>query len=79
MPLLDYREENGFWVANLETIFVAYVSDGAEYGFDYSLWPQSFQKFVHAHFASEIAGPLTSNGKELLRLRSMLLRAGAVH
>ena len=73
-PLTDYREENGYWLADLETIWITYVSNDAAYGLDYSLWPQSFRKFVHAHFASEIAGPLTSQGKETLQLRKMLLR-----
>lgn len=72
--LTDYREENSYWLANLESIYVTYVSDDAAFGFDYSLWPQSFRKFVHAHFAAEIAGPLTSQGKELLQLRKMMLR-----
>lgn len=73
-PLTAYREENGYWVSDAETMVVAYVSNDDAFGLDYSLWPQSFRKFVHAHFASEIAGPLTSQGKELLQLRKMLLR-----
>jgi hypothetical protein len=73
-PLEDYREESGLWVASIETIFVAYVSDDAEFGGDLSLWPENFKKFVHAHFAGEMAGPMTSQGKEMLQLRSMLLR-----
>lgn len=72
-PLLDYREEAGFLWANLETIFVAYISNDAAYGNDYSLWPQSFNKFVQAHIASEIAGPLTSDGKDILKARKMFL------
>lgn len=72
-PLTDYREEAGFLWANLETIFVAYISNDAAYGNDYSLWPQSFNKFVQAHIASEIAGPLTSDGKDILKARKMFL------
>lgn len=73
-PHMDYREEAGGWVANIETIYVAYVSNDPAFGMDYSLWPRSFLKFLHAHFASEIVGPLTSQGKEILQLRKMLLR-----
>lgn len=72
-PLSDYRDEAGFWFSSFETIYVRYVSDDAQYGMDMSLWPQSFVKFVEAHLASEIAGPLTGEGKDMLRLRKTLL------
>jgi hypothetical protein len=74
-PLEDYREEGGFWYASLETIFVSYVSNDASFGGDYSLWPQSFVKFVHAHFAAEVAGPLADKGDELMKVRKMFLSA----
>lgn len=73
-PLRDYREEAGFWVANIDPIFVSYVSNGSQYGGDYSLWPRSFLRFVQAHIAAEIAGPMTSAGKELIALRKLRLR-----
>lgn len=73
-PLATYREEAGFWFANQETIYLTYVSNDASYGLDYSLWPHNFLKFVQAHFASEIAGPLSSTGSEVLKLRAHFLR-----
>lgn len=75
-PLTDreIREEAGFWFSSREVIYVSYVSNDASYGLDYSLWPQSFVKFAQAHFASEIAGPLTSEGEEALKLRERFLR-----
>lgn len=72
-PLNTYREEAGYWFASQETIYVSYVSDDSLFGNDYSLWPQSFLKFVQAHFASEIAGPLTEEGREILAVRRSLL------
>ncbi len=73
-PLSDIRDEAGYWFSDQETIYLSYVSDDAAYGNDYSLWPQNFLKFVQAHFASEIAGPLTAEGKEILKIRKDLLR-----
>lgn len=75
-PLSDreIREEAGYWYSSLETIYLAYVSNDAAYGLDYSQWPNDFLKFVQAHFASEIAGPLTSDGAEALKLRNHYLR-----
>jgi hypothetical protein len=72
-PLLQVREEGGFWVANQDPIYVRYVSNDAQFGADFSLWPQSFNKFVQAHLASEVAGPLTEHGQEMLKLRKLFL------
>lgn len=74
-PLNAYREEAGYWYASLETIYVAYVSNDAAFGLDYSLWPQSFVQFAQAHFASQIAGPLTDEGKEIMKVRKLFLSA----
>ncbi len=74
-PFRDYREESGYWYGSLETMYVSYISNDAQYGLDLSLWPQTFVKFVEAHLASEVAGPMTEAGKEMLQLRERLLRA----
>ena len=74
VPLNDYRDENGFWYAELDHIYVAYVSNDALFGLDYSLWPPSFNEFVQAHFAAKMAGPLTSQGGEMLVYRERALR-----
>lgn len=72
-PHRDYREEGDYWFGTLETMFVSYISNDAEFGMDFSLWPQTFVKFVEAHLASEVAGPLTESGKEMLQYRAKLL------
>lgn len=58
-PLLQYSDERRYWYADLPTIYVSYVSNGADYGADLSLWPESFSKLVEAYLAKEIAGNLT--------------------
>lgn len=73
-PLGSYREESGYWFATIDPIYVAYVSNDASFGLDYSLWPQDFIEFVEAHFASRIAGPMTSKSKDLETLRSIRLK-----
>lgn len=72
-PLRNIRDEAGYWYANLDTFYAAYVSDDAAFGGDYSLWPQTFVRFVQAHFAAEMAGPMTDAGKELVQIRKMRL------
>jgi hypothetical protein len=73
-PLMDVREEAGYWWSSQLTWYLSYVSNDPQYGNNYGLWPQSFLEFAQAHIASKMAGPLTSQGKEILQLRKMLLR-----
>lgn len=54
VPLTSYSEEAGFWFADLDDIYVSYVSNGASYGSDYSLWPESFVKMFELYLASSI-------------------------
>lgn len=77
LPLRGYREEAGYWWANLEAIFVRFVSNDATYGADLSLWPQRFAKFVEAHLAYEVAMDVTGDqdkADRALKLRERLLR-----
>jgi hypothetical protein len=41
-PLLQYTDEAGYWYADLNTIYVRYVSDDAQYGKNIGSWPGSF-------------------------------------
>jgi hypothetical protein len=61
VPLTDYSDEAGYWFADLDTIYVKYVCNAAEYGGDMSRWPQTFVKYLEALMASEIAMPLKQN------------------
>ena len=53
-PLTDYMEEAGFWFADLDDLYVGYVSNGASYGGDMTLWPESFVKMFELYLASSI-------------------------
>lgn len=59
IPLLAYADERHYWYADLDTIYVSYVSNDAGFGADLSLWPETFCKLVEAHLAEEIVGDLT--------------------
>lgn len=60
-PLTQYRFEAGFWFTDVEPIFVSYVSNAANYGGDYSLWPVEFAQYVHAYLAMQICTRLTQH------------------
>lgn len=72
-PHRGYREEAGFWYGSLETMFVSYVSNDVQWGMDLTLWPQGFVKFVEAHLASELVGPLAETYAGIIKLRDKLL------
>jgi hypothetical protein len=55
LPLTQVVEENGFWFANIDTLYVSYVSNDTAYGYDYSLWPETFSLFVSLYLALRIA------------------------
>lgn len=53
-PPLNYRDEGAYWYADIDTIYVRFVSDDSAYGGDLSLWTPKFTEFVAAHFAGKI-------------------------
>ncbi len=60
-PILQYVDEAGYWYAELDQIYVRYVSNDANYGGDLSLWTPSFADYVAAHFAAKIIFKLTTD------------------
>jgi hypothetical protein len=61
VPLTQYSDEASHWWADLQTIYVQYVSSHEAFGLDMSKWPQSFVKYLEALLASEIVMPLKQN------------------
>lgn len=61
MPLRDYEDEAGYFFADIEPIYVRFVSDDALYGADLSRWPSSFSDYVANYFASKIIGKLAGD------------------
>ncbi len=66
VPLLDYVHEAGNWYADLQKIYVRYVSNDSLYGMDLSLWPSSFFNYVSFHFANEIVSRVTGGNTEVI-------------
>jgi hypothetical protein len=53
-PLTRYIDEAGYWYADLDTLYVRYVSNDALYGMDLNKWPETFREYVEAYLASRI-------------------------
>lgn len=58
-PLTRYADERHYWYADIDPLYTSYVSNGANYGADLSLWPTSFADMVEADLAMQICGDLT--------------------
>jgi hypothetical protein len=61
VPLLQYSQERRYWFANIDPIYVSYISNDTSYGGDMSLWPMDFVRYVEAYFASMIVFKLTQD------------------
>lgn len=70
-PLLSYFDEATYWYADLDTLYVRFVSSDTNYGFDYNKWPDSFQDFVNAYFASRVVLKLTNDADKLKTLLAL--------
>ena len=60
-PILDYRDEGGYWYADDNDLYIQYVSDDAAFGSDLSLWPESFSRYVRFNLAMAICIDLTQS------------------
>jgi hypothetical protein len=79
VPLTRYWDEAGFWYSDLDTLYVRFVSNDANYGGNLNEWPDSFREYVAEYFASKIILKL-SNAQQGLddsmkRLKKKLLTA----
>lgn len=78
-PLTEYVDESEFWYADLDEIYVRFVSDDTDYGMDYSKWPEDFTRYVEAWFGLQIHDRVINNAnkKEQLKDEVKKLLAGA--
>lgn len=60
-PLTRMLEEVGFWFADIDPIYVRYVSNSDSYGNDFNRWPQTFAKYVAAYLAVEASWGITQD------------------
>jgi hypothetical protein len=61
-PLEDFADEASAWHANCDPLYASYVSDGASYGADLSLWPRTYERAVEHELAVRIAPHITTMG-----------------
>jgi hypothetical protein len=57
----DFEIEKGFWYADVNPLYVRYVSNGPQYGWNLGRWTQTFVKALEAYLAFECSLPITGN------------------
>jgi hypothetical protein len=73
-PMLEFNDEAGYWFANLDVIYVRYVSDDTEYGMNMADWPSNFEKYVAASLALAACGRITGSRTDKAALAETIKR-----
>lgn len=60
MPLNNYEYEAGYFFADITPLYLRFISDDADYGADYSRWPETFTLWAGHWLALQIAPRITS-------------------
>lgn len=63
-PLNQYDERGGFWYADIDVLYVSYVSKGTTLGYDLDLWPKTFALYFSLYLALRLSQRLTTNADE---------------
>lgn len=73
-PMTDpeYVDEQSYWFADIDTIYVRYISNDASYGYDLSLWPPTFVKFVESYLGYMLAERITADLQTLESLEKKM-------
>jgi hypothetical protein len=78
-PLRQYEVDGNYFYCDWQTFYLKYVSNDAAYGFDYSLWPKSFENMVAIYMAKELVPALNKSkaDKEMLdkEMKEVLMEA----
>ncbi len=57
--MTQFVDERKIWFADVDKIYVKFVSDDSSYGGDLSLWPESFNDLIDSYLAMNIISKLT--------------------
>ncbi len=60
-PLNEYSDEQRYWFCDYDTLYIKYISNDTDYGYDLSLWPQTFVRYAQAELADRIKDEVTGN------------------
>lgn len=73
-PLIGYEDQGAYWYADIETLYVRYVSDDNQFGGDLSLWTENFTTYVEHYFALKICKSTTNSNTDKTELEQTVRR-----
>lgn len=73
-PIIQLQDDANFWFCDLQTIYVRYVSIDQAYGLDFSLWPQTFVKYVEHYGALQAVPRLKDSDTDEQKLEKKTYR-----
>ena len=76
-PLEDWHDEGGYIFADIEPLYMRYVSNDTDAGLNLALWPRSFVTFVELSLAMAVCLNVKSSETTLDMLSKRLRRAKA--
>jgi hypothetical protein len=74
IPLTRYIQEGNAWFADVDRIYLTYVSSGASYGGNLSGWPADFVRMVEVYLAWRVCLKLTQDKTRHRELEVLLRR-----
>lgn len=74
-PLLRYQKDNTYWYADIDPIYVRYISNDVEYGMNLLKWPATFTRYVEMALALRVVRRETQSNTDYERLEMMERRA----
>lgn len=57
----DFRDEPGYWYVNVDPVYIRYVSDHTDYGWNVGAWGAPFAKAMEAYMAFESGLAISSD------------------
>ncbi len=77
-PLTGYLDEAGYWFADVETLYVSYVSDDPAYGGDLARWPGSLADAAARWLAAVAAHGFNKAETQIQRMEAAAEHAFAI-
>jgi len=73
--LTEFIDENGYWMTDTDILYARYVSSGADFGLNLSLWPETFSTYVALRLARRICVRITNSSEKFGDLVKLEARA----
>lgn len=74
-PLERYLDDVDYWSADVTPIYVRYISNSADWGFNLANWPRAFTRFVELSLALRVCERLSQNQSKWDRLADQVKEA----